>query len=86
MDNSGRRGFERVLRKMKRPQTGIGKLVLTRKKDESIIINGNIRITVERLERHKVSLSFQAPKGVIIAREELLHDAESEEVATEDQE
>ncbi|WP_103108911.1 carbon storage regulator [Brevibacillus reuszeri] len=46
-------------------------LVLTRKPDESIIINGNIRIKVYK-EDGMMKLFIEAPKEVSIIREELL--------------
>ena len=45
-------------------------LVLSRKRGESIMINKDIRITVEKIERGKVLLSFTAPEEVRIFRSE----------------
>lgn len=73
MDNERRRGTERTVNGTDEIQKR-GKLVLTRRKSETVIIGGNIRVTVERLERNKVALSFRAPKEVVIAREEVLHE------------
>jgi carbon storage regulator len=46
-------------------------LVLTRKLNETIIIDGNIRITVVAIQGHKVRLGIDAPASVGILREEL---------------
>ena len=46
-------------------------LVLSRKKDESIIINDNIVVTVVEIRRDKVRLGFEAPKDVPIHRREV---------------
>ena len=48
-------------------------LVLTRKLDETIIINNEIRITVVGLRGNQVRLGIEAPDSVMILREEL-HD------------
>ena len=47
-------------------------LILTRRKEESIIINGDIKITVLGMDRGYVKLGFEAPDDVVIMREELL--------------
>lgn len=46
-------------------------LVLTRKLDESIIINDNIRIKVIGLKGGSVRIGIDAPPSVSIRREEL---------------
>jgi carbon storage regulator len=46
-------------------------LVLSRKRDESIIIDGTIRITVVSIRGNQVRLGFEAPESVSIFREEL---------------
>lgn len=46
-------------------------LILTRKKDESIIINDNIEIQVIAIEEGKVKLGINAPKNVEIHRSEV---------------
>ncbi len=46
-------------------------LVLSRKKNESIIINDNIVVTVVDIRRDKVRLGFDAPKEVPIHRKEV---------------
>lgn len=54
-------------------------LVLQRKKDESILINGNIEVAVVDITADRVKLSIRAPKDVPILRSELV------EAATENQ-
>ena len=46
-------------------------LVLSRKKNERIIINDNIIVTVIEIRRDKVRLGFDAPKEVPIHRQEV---------------
>lgn len=46
-------------------------LVLTRKKDESILINGNIEIIVTDVRGGKVRIGIKAPRDVSIVRREL---------------
>ncbi|WIF93888.1 carbon storage regulator CsrA [Caminicella sporogenes] len=46
-------------------------LVLTRKKDESIIIDGKIEIKVISIEENKVKLGISAPKDIEIHRKEI---------------
>lgn len=46
-------------------------LILTRKKDESIIINGNIEIQIISIEEGKVKIGIEAPKEIEIFRSEV---------------
>lgn len=46
-------------------------LVLTRKKDESIIIDGNIEVKIMEIEDGKVRIGIDAPKNIDIFRKEL---------------
>lgn len=46
-------------------------LALTRKKDEAVIINGNIEIRILDVQDGKVKLGISAPKDVTIHREEV---------------
>ncbi len=46
-------------------------LVLSRKSDESILIDGNIRITVLGIRGGQVRLGIEAPRSVRVIREEL---------------
>lgn len=52
-------------------------LVLGRKKDECIVINGNIRVVVNRCGVNQISLAIDAPKNVSVVRGELLDRKES---------
>ena len=47
-------------------------LILTRKVDQAIIIQGNILVTVLRVERDRVKLGISAPEEITVLREELL--------------
>ncbi|MGL4452595.1 MAG: carbon storage regulator CsrA [Sarcina sp.] len=53
-------------------------LVLTRKKNEGIIIGDDIEITVVKLDDGSVKLAINAPKNVSIIRKELIEDIKSE--------
>jgi len=46
-------------------------LVLSRKKNESIIINDNITVTVVEIRGDKVRLGIVAPKDVSVHRQEV---------------
>jgi carbon storage regulator len=46
-------------------------LVLSRKKNESIIINDNIVVTVVEIRGDKVRLGIVAPKSVTVHRQEV---------------
>lgn len=53
-------------------------LVLSRKKNESIIINDNIVVTVVEVRGDKVRLGIEAPREVTVHRREVydaIHDA-----------
>ena len=47
-------------------------LILTRKKDESIIIDGNIEIQIISIEEGKVKIGINAPKNIEIYRSEVV--------------
>ena len=47
-------------------------LVLSRKVNETIVIGGNIRVTMTAIRSRQVRLAIEAPPGVPIFREELL--------------
>ncbi|AZR73898.1 carbon storage regulator [Anoxybacter fermentans] len=53
-------------------------LILTRKKDESILIGDDIKITVVDFQKNQVKLGIEAPKDLIILREELIKEVEKE--------
>ncbi len=46
-------------------------LVLSRKKSESIVIDGGIKVTVLEVKGNVVRLGFEAPKEVSILRSEI---------------
>jgi carbon storage regulator len=52
-------------------QEGAAMLVLSRKKNESIIINDNITVTVIEIRGDKVRLGIEAPKDVTVHRREV---------------
>ena len=63
-------------------------LVLSRKKDESIVIGDNITIMVIEIRGDKVRLGIQAPKEIPVNRQEV-HEAiqrEEDEQAKQDEE
>lgn len=57
-------------------------LVLTRQKNQSILIDGNIRITIVKVQGDHVRVGIEAPRSTNVIREELctqgvvLHDPE----------
>ena len=55
-------------------------MVLSRKKDESIVIGGNITILVVDIGRGRVRLGIVAPRGVSVHRQEV-HEAIQREKA-----
>lgn len=46
-------------------------LVLSRKLNEKIVINGNIVITVVKMDRNQVRIGIEAPGDVSVFREEI---------------
>ena len=52
-------------------------LVLRRKANETIVLNGVIKITVLGIEGDRVKIGIDAPPDVIVVREELLNEAEN---------
>tara|TARA_R110000868_G_scaffold171657_1_gene407353 strand:- start:477 stop:644 length:168 start_codon:yes stop_codon:yes gene_type:complete len=46
-------------------------LILTRQLNEAIIIAGNIRVTVVRIDGNRVKLAIDAPSDVSVNREEV---------------
>lgn len=53
-------------------------LVLARQNGESLIIGGNIEITVLDIQNGKVKIGIKAPKEITVLRKELLDEAKSE--------
>lgn len=52
-------------------------LVLSRKLDEKIVIDGGIVITVVKIDRNQVRIGIEAPSHVPIYREEILPAAQA---------
>lgn len=46
-------------------------LVLSRKKNESIVIGGNVQVTVVQIRDGKVQIGIAAPRDVPVHREEI---------------
>jgi carbon storage regulator len=46
-------------------------LVLSRKLNEKIVVDGNIVLTVVKIERNQIRLGIEAPRHVAILREEI---------------
>jgi carbon storage regulator len=47
-------------------------LVLSRKINEKIVIDGNIVVTVVKIDRNQVRIGIEAPGSVRVFREEIL--------------
>lgn len=54
-------------------------LVLSRKREQSILIGDDVRITIVKIDRNHVRVGIEAPSATLIVREELLLDAEVRE-------
>ncbi len=46
-------------------------LVLSRKIDQSVVIDGRIRITIVEIRGHRIQLGIEAPRDIRVLREEL---------------
>lgn len=55
-------------------------LVLTRKKDQAIIIDDNIEIIITEIGEDKIKIGIVAPKHVKIFRKELLDEIKDENI------
>ncbi|AEV70529.1 carbon storage regulator CsrA [Acetivibrio clariflavus] len=53
-------------------------LILTRKRNESIIINDNIEITVVDVQGEQVRIGINAPKSVSVYRKEIYLEIQAE--------
>ncbi|MHB1392776.1 MAG: carbon storage regulator CsrA [Clostridia bacterium] len=53
-------------------------LVLTRKKDECIVIGDDIEIIITDIYEDKVKIGIKAPKSLKVFRKELLEEVENE--------
>ena len=56
-------------------------LILSRKAEQSIVIQGGITIKILEIEGDRVKLGIDAPSGVRIVRSELLDDVRAENLA-----
>jgi carbon storage regulator len=65
-------------------QRGAAMLVLSRKKNESIIINDNITVTVIEIRGDKVRIGIEAPKDVTVHRREV-YDAIQNQIRVSEQ-
>jgi carbon storage regulator len=72
-----------VVGKHRRQCEGWNMLVLSRKKNESIVINNDITIVVVEIRGDKVRLGVEAPKEVPVHRREV-YDAIQRAAATKD--
>lgn len=59
-------------------------LVLTRKKDEAVVIGDDIEIIISEISEDKVKIAIKAPKNVKIFRKELLAAIEDENLKSAD--
>ncbi len=55
-------------------------LVLTRKKDEAILIGDDIEIIITEISEDRVKIGIQAPKSMKIFRKELIKQVEDENI------
>lgn len=55
-------------------------LIISRKENEAIVIDGGIKIVVVAVEGNKVKLGIEAPKSVGIIREELIEAIKEENI------
>jgi len=53
--------------------------VLTRKRDESIIIGDNIKITVVEVRGDQVKIGVDAPRAIPVHREEVYREIQEEQ-------
>ncbi len=58
-------------------------LVLSRKRGEKVVINGDIVVTIVRIDRNQVRLGIEAPDTVPIYREEVLKRRDQENNGSE---
>ncbi len=58
----------------------VSMLVLSRKKNESIVINDNVVVTVVEVRGDKVRIGIEAPRDVTVHRQEVLEAILSEKL------
>jgi carbon storage regulator len=59
-------------------------LVLSRKVGDSIVIDGNIVLTVVKVDRNQVRLGIEAPKHIQVLRSEIRDEEERKKMITFD--
>ena len=59
-------------------------LVLSRKVGDSIVIDGNIVLTVVKVDRNQVRLGIEAPKHIQVLRSEIRAEEERKKMITFD--
>ena len=57
-------------------------LILQRKTSESLVINGNVKITIQEITADRVKIAIDAPREISIVRSELLEAASANQEAT----
>lgn len=55
-------------------------LILTRRQGENIIIGKDVQVRVLNIKGNQVKLGFEAPKNIVIVREELIGQPKKEKV------
>lgn len=58
-------------------------LVISRKPGETIVISGNIRITILNSSGDKVNIGIEAPKEIKVMRQELVETIEANQASVE---
>jgi carbon storage regulator len=58
-------------------------LILSRKKNESIMIGVDIRITVTEIRGDKVRIGVAAPRHIVVHRQEIYEAIQKENAATD---
>ncbi len=59
-------------------------LVLQRKKNQSLVINGNVTVSILEIGSDWIKLAIEAPKNVKILRAELMEAAEANKEAAQE--
>ncbi len=59
-------------------------LVLQRKKNQSLVINGNVTVSILEIGSDWIKLAIEAPKNVKILRAELMEAAEANKEAAKE--
>tara|TARA_B100000945_G_scaffold266885_1_gene226804 strand:+ start:2622 stop:2966 length:345 start_codon:yes stop_codon:yes gene_type:complete len=62
-----------------KPREAVSMLVLSRRRDESIMIGKEITVTIIDIRGDKVRLGIDAPKSISVHREEVFHAIQKEQ-------